>query len=116
MVSEVTAQRVIERLCVPEGEKASAWKTERREDHMRHAGFVLVGDGSEFAAAVGGLEPESPIQLIPDGGSFPYSFSLKAEAELAMIDYCEGDIAVRVYDDEAGYLRALAEYEAGVSA
>jgi hypothetical protein len=106
----VTAQQIIDRLCVPEGERASSWTTERRDGFMFHAGFAPLVDGYEFVAALSAWEWHNPIRLLPDGGEWPYSFSLAADAEKAMIDYCEGDIAVRVYDDEDGYRRALAAY------
>ncbi len=112
--SEITAQRVIDRLCVPEGHKASSWATERCDDHMLHAGFIPSGDGYEFVAALGAFEAGGPIKLLPDGGEFPYSFSLSADAERAMIDYCEGDLAVRVFDSEEAYRAALDVY-AGIA-
>ena len=110
--SPVTARRVIARLCVPEGVRASAWTTERREDHMFHAGFVMV-DGYEFVAALGAWTPHNPIRLLPDGGDWPYSFALAADAEMAMIEYCEGDIGVRVYDAMRPYRDALDRYARG---
>lgn len=109
----VNAQRVIDRLCVPEGQKAGAWTTERFEDHMFHAGSYPVINGHEFVAALGAWEEGGHVRLLPDGGSFPYSFSLAADMELAMIDYCEGDIGVRVYDDKEPYIRALDIYGRG---
>ncbi len=109
----INAQRIIDRLCVPEGEKASAWETKRYEDHMFHAGFYPVGNGHEFVAALGAWENGGHIRLLPDGGEFPYSFSLAADAELAIIDYCEGDIGVRVYREKETYIRALDLYVRG---
>lgn len=112
----VTAQRVIDRLCVPEGGRASSWTTERRNGFMFHAGFAPLFSGYEFVAALGAWEPGSLIRLLPDGGEWPYSFSLAADSERAMIDYCEGDVAVRVYDDEGSYWQALAEHAEGRAA
>jgi hypothetical protein len=108
----VTAKLVIDRLCVPEGERASSWTTECRADHMFHAGFVIA-DGYEFVAALGGWTPHSPIRLLPDGGEWPYSFALAADGGRAMIEYCEGDIGVRVYDTERAYREALDKYARG---
>ena len=109
----INAQRVIDRLCVPEGKKAGAWSTKRFEDHMFHAGFHPLANGHEFVAALSAWEEGGHIRLLPDGGNFPFSFSLAADLELAMIDYCEGDIAVRVYDTREGYVRALDLYARG---
>jgi hypothetical protein len=99
--SPVTAQRIIDRLCT---------STENRDGYTRHVGFI-ISDGYEFVAALNAWRPFSPIRLLPDGGDWPYSFALAADAERAMIEYTEGDIAVRVYDVIADYRRALAEYE-----
>jgi hypothetical protein len=109
----INAQRVIERLCVPLGEKASAWRSERRGDHTFHAGFVPLGDGLEFVAALGAWENGGHIRLLPDGGEFPYSFSLADDLGLAMIDCREGDIGVRVFDELEAYVRALDLYARG---
>ena len=109
----VTARRIIDVLCVPEGERASSWTTERKDDHMFHAGFVPSMDGPEFVAAVDGWAPRNPIRLLPEGGEWPYSFALASDAERAMILYCEGDIGVRVYDTTSAYRRALDDYEKG---
>ena len=49
----VNAERVIKAFCVPLGERASAWRSERRADHTFHAGFALAGDGYEFVGAWG---------------------------------------------------------------
>lgn len=118
LTNPITAKRVIDRLCVPEGERASAWTTERRDDHMFHAGFVgfLIADGYEFVAALGAWAPHNPIRLLPDGGDWPYSFALAADGERAMIEYCEGDIGVRVYDTVRAYREALERYERGEEA
>lgn len=99
----VTARRIIDRLCPSE-------RTERHDGYTSHAGHVLLHDGYEFVAAVGGWHPHNPIRLLPDGGNWPYSFALATDDERAMIEYVEGDITVRVYDDEDGYRQALAEY------
>lgn len=113
MQRPVTARRIIDVLCVPEGEKAGAWKSERKDDHVFHAGFVPSMDGPEFVAAVDGWAPGNPIRLLPDGGEWPYSFALAADAEWAMIEYCEGDIGVRVYSTASAYRQALTDYEKG---
>lgn len=109
----LNAQRVIERLCVPEGETASAWTSGPREDHVFHAGFVALGSGEEFVALLGAWENGGHIRLLPDGGQFPYSFALADDLGLAMIEYCEGDIGVRVYPDRERYVRALDLYARG---
>lgn len=109
----VNAARVIERLCVPLGRKAGAWRSERYPDHTFHAGFSPVGDGPEFVAALDAWENGGHIRLLPDGGEFPYSFSLADDLGLAMIDYCEGDVAVRVYDELEEYVRAPDLYARG---
>ncbi len=109
----INAQRIVKRLCVPEGEKASTWRSERRDDHTFHAGFVLIGGGHEFVAALGAWENGGHIRLLPDGGEFPYSFSLADDLGLAMIDYCEGDIGVRIYTEVEAYVRALDVYARG---
>ncbi len=109
----VTAKRIIDVLCVPEGEKAGAWKSERKDDHMFHAGIVPSIDGPEFVAAVGGFAPGNPIRLLPQGGDWPYVFALASDAEQAMILYCEGDIGVRVYDTARAFRRGVAAYEEG---
>lgn len=109
----ISAERVIERLCVPLGEKAGAWRSERRADHTFHAGFTPLGDGPEFVAELGAWENGGHIRLLPDGGDFPYSFSLADDLGLAMIDYCEGDIGVRVFDEPEAYVRALDLYARG---
>lgn len=106
----VTAARLIDRLCVPIGQRASAWTSAHEDDHTRHAGFAMVDDGAEFVAALGAWDYRAPIRLLPDGGEWPYSFSLAAACERAIVDYCEGDIAVRVYNTDEGYRAALAEY------
>jgi hypothetical protein len=108
----IDAQLVIERLCVPEGEKASAWRSERRDDHTFHAGFVLI-EGHEFVSVLAAWKYGGHIRLLPDGGEFPYSFSLADDLGLAMIDYCEGDIGVRVYAEMEVYVRALDVYARG---
>ena len=100
----VTARLVRERLCAPEGE--------RRADHIFHRGFVIC-DGPEFVAVLEGWTPRRPIRLLPDGGEWPYSFALAADGERAMIEYCEGDIGVRVYDTERAYRKALDRYARG---
>ncbi len=100
----VTARLVRERLCAPEGE--------RRDDHTLYQGFV-IGDGYEFVAVLEGWTPHRPIRLLPDGGEWPYSFALAADAEWAMIEYCEGDIGVRVYDNARAYREALDRYARG---
>lgn len=109
----INAQLVIERLCVPLGERACAWRSERRGDHAFHAGFIRDVDGPGFVAALGAWENGGHIRLLPDGGEFPYSFSLADDLGLAMIDYCEGDIAVRVFDEPETYIRALDLYARG---
>lgn len=109
----VNAERVIERLCVPPGERAGAWRTERRADHTFHAGFLPLGDGPEFVAALGAWVEGGHIRLLPDGGEFPYSFSLADDLGLAMIDYSEGDIGVRAFDEPEAYIRALDLYARG---
>jgi hypothetical protein len=109
----VNAERVIERLCVPEGERAGAWRTGRRADHTFHAGFLPLGDGHELVAALGAWTEGGHIRLLPDGGEFPYSFSLADDLGRAMIDYCEGDLGVRVFDEPEGYVRALDVYARG---
>lgn len=109
----VDAERVIERLCVPAGERAGAWRTERRADHTLHAGFLPLGDGNELVAALGAWVNGGHIRLLPDGGEFPYSFSLADDLGLAIIDYCEGDLGVRVFDEREGYARALDLYARG---
>ncbi|HVX32580.1 MAG TPA: hypothetical protein VHA80_05505 [Solirubrobacterales bacterium] len=108
----VNAERVIARLCVAEGETAGAWRSGRRADHSFHAGFVL-GDGYELVAALGAWTPGGHIRLLPDGGEWPYSFSLADDVGRAMIDYCEGDLGVRVFDEPEGYVRALDIYARG---
>ncbi len=109
----LNAERVIKRLCVPLGETASAWRSERRADHTFHAGFVLVGDGYEFVGVLGAWENGGHIRLLPDGGQFPYSFSLADDLGRSIIDYCEGDIGVRVLDELEAYVRALDIYSRG---
>jgi hypothetical protein len=109
----LNAQRVVERLCMPLGEKAGAWRSERRADHTFHAGFVPLSDGHEFVAALGAWENGGHIRLLPDGGEFPYSFSLADDLGLAMIDYCEGDIGVRVFAEREPYVRVLDVYARG---
>ena len=109
----INARRVIEHFCVPIGEKAGAWRSERRGEHTFHAGFVPRGDGHELVAATGAWEDGGHIRLLPDGGEFPYSFSLADDLGLAMIDYCEGDIGVRVFDSVEAYVRALDLYARG---
>ncbi len=109
----LNAERVIKAFCVPLGEKASAWRSERRTDHTFHAGFVLVGDGYEFVSALGAWENGGHIRLLPDGGKFPYSFSLADDLGRAIIDYCEGDFGVRVFDEIETYVRALDIYARG---
>jgi hypothetical protein len=109
-MGNVTAARIIERLCVPIGETASAWTSRERDNHTLHAGFVSGVDGPEFADVCGAYDSKPGIVLLPDGGEWPYSYSLCSPDELAMIDYCEGDIAVRAYRDENGYRKALAAY------
>jgi hypothetical protein len=108
----INAQRVVERLCVPLGERASAWRSERRGDHTFHAGFAAL-EGPEFVAALGAWENGGHVRLLPDGGEFPYSFSLADDLGLAMIDYCEGDIGVRVFEELEAYVRALDLYAGG---
>lgn len=112
LVSPVTAKKVIEGLCVPEGERAGAWETRRKLGHMFHAGFVMC-DGYEFVALLDAWRPRTPIRLLPDGGDWPYSFALGSDAERAMIEYCEGDIGVRVYDTIRAYRDALEKYARG---
>lgn len=107
------AARVVERLCVPLGRKARAWRSERRSDHTFHAGFSPVEDGSEFVALLDAWENDGHIRLLPDGGAFPYSFSLADDLGLAMIDYCEGEIGVRVFAEPEAYVRALDLYARG---
>jgi hypothetical protein len=109
----VNAERVIKAFCVPLGEKASAWRSERRADCTFHAGFVLVGDGYEFVGALGAWDNGGHIRLLPDGGQFPYSFSLADDLGRSIIDYCEGDIGVRVFDEFEAYVRALDIYARG---
>jgi hypothetical protein len=109
LASPITARRVIDRLCVPLGERAGAWTSGRRDGYTFHAGFVIA-DGYEFVAALGAWAPHNPIRLLPDGGDWPYSFALAADGERAMVEYCEGDIGVRVYDRIADYRRALEDY------
>jgi|GEM_PF-1760887 len=109
----LNAERMIKRLCVPLGETASAWRSERRAGHTLHAGFVLVDDGYEFVGALGAWENGGHIRLLPDGGQFPYSFSLADDLGRSIIDYCEGDIGVRVFDELETYVRALDIYARG---
>lgn len=111
--SGINAQRVIKRLCVPLGEKAGAWRSERRADHTFHAGLTVLTDGHEFVAALGAWENGGHIRLLPDGGEFPYSFSLADDLGRSIIDYCEGDIGVRVFDELEAYVRALDIYARG---
>jgi hypothetical protein len=109
----LNAERVIKAFCVPLGERASAWRSERRADHTFHAGFALAGDGYEFVGALGAWENGGHIRLLPDGGQFPYSFSLADDLGRSIIDYCEGDIGVRVFDELEAYVRALDLYARG---
>lgn len=109
----INAERVIKAFCVPLGEKASAWRSERRADHTFHAGFAMVGDGYEFVGALGAWENGGHIRLLPDGGQFPYSFSLADDLGRSIIDYCEGDVGVRVFDELEAYVRALDVYACG---
>jgi hypothetical protein len=109
----LNAERVIKAFCVPLGEKASAWRSERRDDHTFHAGFAMVGDGYEFVGALGAWENGGHIRLLPDGGEFPYSFSLADDLGRSIIEYCEGDVGVRVFDEPEAYLRALDIYARG---
>lgn len=97
----VTTQRVIDGLCA---------SSERASDHTVHTGFAPSGGGYEFGSALGAWTPGNPIRLLPDGGDWPYAFQLAADAELAMIEYVEGDLFVRVYDDMTAYRRALVRY------
>ena len=109
----INAERVIKAFCVPLGEKASAWRSERRADHTFHAGFAMVGDGYEFVGALGAWENGGHIRLLPDGGQFPYSFSLADDLGRSIIEYCEGDVGVRVFDELEAYVRALDVYARG---
>lgn len=109
----INAERVIKAFCVPLGEQASAWRSERRADHTFHAGFAMVGDGYEFVGALGAWENGGHIRLLPDGGLFPYSYSLADDLGRSIIDYCEGDVGVRVFDELEAYVRALDIYARG---
>jgi hypothetical protein len=109
----INAERVTKAFCVPLGEKASAWRSERRADHTFHAGFAMVGDGYEFVGALGAWEDGGHIRLLPDGGQWPYSFSLADDLGRSIIEYCEGDVGVRVFDELEAYVRALDIYARG---
>lgn len=101
----VTACRVIKVLCTH--------GTEREADHVLHKGQALMVDGYEFVAVLDAWTPDNPIKLLPDGGDWPYHFSLAADDERAMIEWIEGDVFVRVYDTAAAYGAALSRYANG---
>lgn len=100
-MAAITAERIATRLCTTH--KAG-------EGVEEHRGSFPVGDGYEFVGALDAWDYANPIRLLPDGGSWPYSFMLAADAERATIEYCEGDITVRIYDEQAAYQAALEAY------
>jgi len=115
----MTAQDIIKKLCVPLGQRASAWDSARHDDDRftRHAGFVahpFSNDGYEFMVKVCGVdgcylfpEPDQVIKPIPEAGDWPLTVLMWSPTEHALIHYCEGDVAVDVYDTYALAERAV---------
>ena len=116
----MTAQQLIDLLCVPVGKKASAW-TSRHDPHSQctiHAGFAgypFADDGYEFQArATSQTDPvlaPSPqpagLSIWPEVGDWPYIVYLRSPTERAIVQYCEGDLAVHVYDTDHAYHAAV---------
>lgn len=108
----MNAHQLIDLLCVPLGQHASAWTSERDETKRctRHAGFAgypFADDGYDFMArAVGDdgsfVAPNATqaIRAVPEAGDWPYVIVMWAPAERAVIHYCEGDLAVEIYDTD----------------
>ncbi|MES1193672.1 MAG: hypothetical protein ABUM26_05055 [Solirubrobacterales bacterium] len=108
----MSARQLIDMLCVPLGQRASAWSSKRDDEHhrTRHAGFAgypfsdegyefmerLVGpDGSYLAPTAGQI-----IRAVPEAGDWPYVIFMWSPSERAVIQYCEGDLMVDIYDTE----------------
>jgi hypothetical protein len=108
----VTAQELIDQLCVPIGERASAWSSKRDEEkrctrHAGFAGFPFSDEGYGFmdrAVAPHGsyLAPRAGqvIRALPEAGDWPYVIFMWSPSERALIQYCEGDLMVEVYDTD----------------
>jgi hypothetical protein len=124
-----TPSRLIEVFCAAglrSGFRAPGRKEEARSDW--HAGFCAYAgrnaygdgiDGFDDGYAVWGDLIQSGWSLIQDPGDrqFPYAFYMEwrarpdtapeaPESKWCMVNYCEGDFGVEVYDDETAYRAA----------
>jgi hypothetical protein len=116
----MTAQQLIDTLCVPLGQRASAWSSKRDEEkhRTRHAGFAgypFSDEGYEFMARAVGPDgsyltpaPGQAIRSVPEAGDWPYVIFMWSPSERSVIEYCEGDLMVDVYDTEELCRQAVA--------
>ena len=117
----MTAQQLIDLLCVPDGRKASAWTSRRDPDsqctiHAGFAGYPFADDGYEFQARATSQtdpvlmpehQPRGGLSVWPEVGDWPYIVYLRSPDEQAIVQYCEGDLAVHVYDTATAYHAAV---------
>ncbi len=106
-------QRIAERLCTDRGE---------HDDHRLYTGFVGGDiDGYQWAALITGRDDlltaetdDAPIRTLP-GDEWPYLVYAASDSERAVVEYCEGDVAVWIYESDEAYRQALARYAEGAT-
>ena len=90
----------------------------RRRDgctiHAGFAGYPFADDGYEFQGrATSQVDPvltpdpsRLGLRIWPEVGDWPHVVYLHAPEERAIVEYCEADLSVRIYDDEYAYRQA----------
>ena len=96
-----SAAGMVECFCQPG--MASAWRTERRQDSSLYAGFAYgFDDGYSLMAAL-----PAAWKAEPHWGDWPYQIGWRHDRDLAVLIYCEGDLAIEIADDQAAYAELL---------
>jgi len=119
----MTAQQLVDLLCASAGKPASpaggSRMTRRDEEtactiHAGFAGYPFADDGYEFQGrATSQVDPiltpdpsRLGLRIWPEVGDWPLVVYLHAPEECAIVEYCEADLSVRIYDDEYAYREA----------
>jgi hypothetical protein len=95
----LTPQSLIDTYCQPGMQ--SGWQTEKREHSMFHAGFCSYDGGHSWIDAL----MQSGWRPLCDIGDWPLvAFMLwrarPTDPRFAIAHYCEGDLAVEVFDSK----------------
>jgi hypothetical protein len=115
----MTAKQLIALLCEPSGKPTRRDEQDACTVHQGFAGYPFSDDGYAFQArATSQTDPvlapdrQPGLQIWPDVGDWPYLLYLRSHQERAIVEYCEGDLTVRLYDDQPTYQSAVTRLRA----